>query len=232
MKRLLFISLIIAFLLSEIVLSMNRYAGLLIYVAIVGAILIGIEEDYEFLIHSEKLLVCLMIIPIARISEMFISFNFFWKTVIFYLVISFLAILYTKRFKLNPGYTKNKLWFLPVSIIIGICLVYIGSVFFDFGKHFEILFLIPFIVFSEEILFRGMIQNYSNKEYGSLVSIIGTSLLFAVFSLSYGFEFSYFILIANLIMCLIYDRTENIFLTIPINLCINLFLFVMPMPYL
>ncbi len=227
MKRLLFIFLIIAFLLSELILSINRNAGFLIYVIIIGILLINLEKD-ETLSHSEKLLVFLMIVPIARISELFINFSFFWKTVMFYFAISFLVVLYTRRFKINPGYTKSRLWFLPISIIIGICLGYAGSLIFNSGEYLEILFLLPFIVFSEEILFRGMIQNYAKKEYGSIISIIGTSLLFAVFSLSHGFALAYFMFMANIIMCLIYDRTENIWLTLPINLCINLSLFVLP----
>ncbi|MDD5192278.1 MAG: CPBP family glutamic-type intramembrane protease [Candidatus Nanoarchaeia archaeon] len=231
MKKLYFILLVLAFILPEIMLNVNKYAGVLIYAVIIGFILFDIEE-YEFMNNSEKLLIFLMIIPLARISEFFINFNFFWKTAIFYFVICFLVILYTGKFRINPRYTKSKLWFLPISIIIGICLSYIGSLYFDFGNHFELVFLIPFIVFSEEILFRGMIQNIAKKEYGSMVSVICVSLLFAIFSLSFGFKFAYFMFAANLIMCLVYDRTENIWLTIPINLCINLFLFVMHMPYL
>ena len=227
MKRLFFIFLILAFFLSELVLSINPYVGFLIYAVLIGVILVDLEKD-EFLSHSEKLLIFLMIIPIARISGLFAGFNFLWKTIVFYSAVSFLVVFYTRKFKINPGYTTSKLWFFPISIIIGVLLSYIGSLYFGFGNHFELIFLIPFIVFSEEILFRGMIQNYAKKEYGSLIAIIGTSLLFAVFSLSFGFKFLYFIFAANLIMCLIYDRTENIWLTIPINLCINLFLFVMP----
>lgn len=231
LKKPFFVFLIFAFFLLETILNINKYIGVLIYAVLIGIVLFDLEE-YEFLNNNEKLLIFLMIIPIARISEFFIDFGFFWKTVMFYFVISFLVIFYTKKFKINPGYTKSKLWFFPISIIIGVYLGYTGNLYFGFEKHFELIFLIPFIVFSEELLFRGLIQNHAKKEFGSMFAIIFTSILFAIFSLSFGFKFSYFILMANLIICLIYNQTENIWLTIPINLCINLFLFVIAFPVL
>ncbi len=165
MKKPIFISLILVFFLAEIMLGINKYIGVLIYALVLGLILIDLEED-DFLIQSDKLLIFMMILPIARISEMFVSFNFYWKTIIFYFVIYFLVLFYMRRFKINPGYTKSKLWFIPLSIIIGIYFGYIGNHYFGFEKHPEILFLLPFIVFSEELLFRGMMQDYAKKEYG------------------------------------------------------------------
>jgi membrane protease YdiL (CAAX protease family) len=231
MRKIFFIFLVAAFLFAEIILTFNETLGVLLYALLVGLILFDLE-DYEHLIHSDKLLVFLAIVPIARIGEFFIDFNFFWKAAVFYFAISFLVIYYTRSLKINPGYKTGNLWFFPLSIIIGIALSYIGSLYFGFEKNFELIFILPFIVFSEEILFRGMIQNYAKKSYGSLFAIITTSILFAIFSLSFGFKFSIFMFAANLIMCLIYDQTENIWLTIPINLCINLFLFVIVLPIL
>ena len=218
-----FVFLMLIFFISEIILRINNYLGVFIYAALIGIVLFDLEE-YEFLNNNKKLLVFLMILPVARISELFISFNFLWKTIMFYFVLCFLIIFYTKKFKINPGYTKAKLWFFPVSLVIGIYLGYIGGAYFNFEKHFELLFLLPFIMFSEELLFRGLIQNHAKKEFGSMFAVILTSILFAIFSLGFGFKFLYFIFAANLIMCLIYDKTENIWLTLPINLCINLFL--------
>ncbi len=226
MKKPTFIFLIFVFLLAEIILSVNEYFGVLIYALVLGLILVRLEED-DFLIQSDKLLIFMMILPIARISEVFVSFNFYWKTIMFYFVIYFLVLFYMRRFNISPGYTKSKLWFLPLSIIIGIYFGYIGNHYFGFEKHPEILFLLPFIVFSEELLFRGMIQNYAKKEYGKDIAIICTSLLFAIFSLSFGLGFAFFILLANLVMCMIYDKASNIWLTIPINFFMNLLLFVM-----
>src|SRR3989344_5474215 len=154
MRKVFFILLIIAFLFAEIILTFNKTIGVLLYSLLVAVILFDLEE-YEHLIHSDKLLVFLAIVPIARIAEFFIDFNLFWKTAVFYFAISFLILYYTRSLKINPGYTTSKLWFFPISIIIGILLSYIGSLYFEFGKQFEILFLLPFIVFSEEILFRG-----------------------------------------------------------------------------
>jgi membrane protease YdiL (CAAX protease family) len=231
MRKTFFIFLITAFLFAEIILTFNKVLGVLLYALLIGLALADLEE-YEHLTSSDKLLILLIIAPIARISEFFINFNLFWRTAVFYFTITFLVLYYTKNLKINPGYKTESLWFFPISLIIGVYFSYIGSLYFNFGRNFDLLFLIPFIVFSEEILFRGMIQNYTKKSYGSLFAIITTSILYVIFSLSFGFGFSYFIFAANLLMCLIYDRTENILLTIPINLCMNLFLFVAVLPIL
>jgi membrane protease YdiL (CAAX protease family) len=227
MKKIYFIALIALFFILELVLWINQTVGFYAYVVLVGVILIALERDkskeFDF---TEKLLIFLTIIPIARISEFFIEFGFFWETFIFYFVISFLVIFYTKKFRINHGYTKKKLWFLPLSIVIGILMGYAGNYLFELEKYPELLVLIPLIVFSEEILFRGMIQNFAG-EYGSSFSIIITSLLVAIFSfMSLGYQFAIFLFMCNLIIGLIYDETGNIFLTIPISLILNLLLFI------
>lgn len=227
LKKPFFIFLLIAFFVSEMNLHINVYLSILIYIFLIALVFFDLEE-YEFLNNSEKLLIFLTILPIARITEFFMDFGFLAKTAVFYFTLSFLIIYYTRNMKLNPGYTKAGLLFLPMSIIIGGVLGFIGNFYFRFAGTFELIYLLPFIVFSEELLFRGLIQNHAKKEFGSLFAIIFTSLLFAIFSLAYGFQFAYFMLMANLVICLIYNQTENIWLTLPINLLINLLLFILP----
>ncbi len=227
MKKLFFTTLILAFLASETALYLNKLAGFFSYIILVGIILASLEKD-EIIDSSEKLLIFLTVIPIARISEFFIDFSFFWKIFVFYSVVLFLAIFYTRKFQVKHGYSIKNFNFITLSLFLGVFLGYGGDNFFNFEKHFEILMLIPIIVFSEEILFRGMIQNFAKKQFGSLFSIIAVALLVSIFSLSFGgIKFAYFMLMCNLIMCLIYDRTENIWLTIQMSLFLNIFLFVM-----
>ncbi|MDD5087165.1 MAG: hypothetical protein PHV16_05435, partial [Candidatus Nanoarchaeia archaeon] len=93
MRKIFFIFLIAAFLFAEIILTFNETLGVLLYALLVGLILFDLE-DYEHLTDSDKLLVFLAIVPIARIGEFFIDFNLFWKTAVFYFAISFLIIYY------------------------------------------------------------------------------------------------------------------------------------------
>lgn len=225
MKKLAFIILILVFAGLEILLGYNDKIGLAVYAFLIGIILIAFESD-EALSHSDKLLIFIMIIPIARIAEIFINFSLFWKTLMFYFVIFFLVLFYTFKFKVKL-FTKKNLKWLPLGIILGALLGYGGNYLVGFEKHFELIWLLPLIAFSEEALFRGMIQNYAEKEYGALFAIITTSLLFGVFSLSFGFKFAGLMIAANLLICLIYKLTKNIWVTIPLNFFMNLLLFVM-----
>jgi membrane protease YdiL (CAAX protease family) len=225
MKKQFFVLLIEIFFVLELALIFNQTIGFFAYLVFVGIMLVFLEKNAT-LSHSHKMLIFLTIVPIARISEFFIEFDFFWKTAAFYFVISFLVIFYTRRFKINPGYTLKKLWFLPFSLIIGGYLGYAGNYLLNFDKTLNFLVLLPFIAFSEEILFRGMVQNFARKDYGASFSIITTSFLFAIFSLSLGIEFALLMFVCSLIMGIIYDKTGNILLTMPINLIINLLLFI------
>lgn len=229
MKKPFLILIIFAFLVSEIILRWNQLAGFLVYSVLIGIILVALEKEehlQHLISHSEKLLIFVLIVPIARIVEIFITFGLFWRILAFYSILAFLIIFYTRKFKINPGYTKKYLWFVPISIIIGILLGYLGNYVFNFEKNLILLTIIPLISLSEELLFRGMIQNYAKKDFGALFSMLSTSILFGIFSLGLGIMFALFSFACSLIICMIYDHTENIWLTIPINLAINVLLFV------
>jgi membrane protease YdiL (CAAX protease family) len=225
MKKQFFVLLVEIFFVLELVLIFNQTVGFFAYLVFVGIMLVILEKNATLSL-SYKMLIFITIIPIARICEFFIEFDFFWKTAVFYFVISFLVIFYTRKFKINPGYKTKSLWFLPFSIFIGGFLGYAGNYLLNFDKTPDFLILLPFIAFSEEILFRGMIQNFARKSYGASFSIITTSLLFAIFSLSLGIGFAFFIFVCSMFTGIIYDETGNIWLTMPINLIINLLLFI------
>jgi membrane protease YdiL (CAAX protease family) len=225
MKKPFFILIILAIFLSEISLKLNVLVGCLVYAVLVGVILISLEKD-RILEHSEKLLLFLAIVPIARIAECFIKFDVFFEAIIFYSILLFLVIYYVNKFRVDLGYELRTLIYLPFTIAIGFLLGFIGDYFFIFDKNTQFLFLLPIIALSEEILFRGMIQNFAKKEYGSSFSILFVSLLVSTFSLSFGISFALFMFISNLIICFIYDKTDNVWLTIPINFIMNLFLFI------
>ncbi len=216
--------------LSEIILRINQTFGFLLYSFLIAGCLISLAKA-ESLDNPSKLIIVFMILPIIRIAELFIVFEVFWKTFIVYCILLFLVIFYSMEFKINPGYTTKKLYLLPLVIIFSIFLGVIGNSFFSFEKYGLFFFLIPLIAYSEEILFRGLIQNFIKKNYGVVYSILFTAVLYSIFSISSGFPAVLFILFTALIISSIYYFTENIFLTIAMNVVLQLFLFVFPISF-
>ncbi|WP_367277968.1 CPBP family glutamic-type intramembrane protease [Flavobacterium sp.] len=162
-----------------------------------------------------------------RIFEIFIPFNFFWRTLIFYYLLFFLANFYLFKFKINPGYTKKFIFLLPLGILFGISTGFLGNYFFEITKNSSLLFIFPIMVFAEELLFRGLIQNLIKKSYGRFLAIIFAALIYGIFCMGFGFKIAVFFFAINFMICLVYDFSENIFLTFVINLIFNLFLFVL-----
>jgi len=224
MRKYLLVLLSLSIFLSEIILRINEIAGFFIYSFLISGCLLSLSRA-ESLNNHAKLIIVFMILPIIRIAELFVVFEFFWKVLIIYLILFFLVSFYSIRFKINPGWTKKKLWLLPLVIVFSAILGYVGNVFFNFEGYPELLLLIPLIAYADEVLFRGLIQNYAKKSYGAVSSILFTALLYGIFSMSYGFPAVLFIFLMALTISLIYNFTRNIFLTIAMNMVFHVFLF-------
>ncbi len=224
MKKHFAVFVILILILSEVLLNINKVIGFILYICLVALCLLSLSHT-KVLNEYGKLIIVLMIIPIVRIVELFISLSFFWEILISYSILLFLAFYYSVRFKLDHGHKKEKLGWLPLAIIIGIALGIVGNFFFSFEKYSWLIYLIPLIAYSEEILFRGMIQNLIKEGYGITLSILITAFLYGIFSLNYGYLFALFMFFAGIIIGLVYNHTKNIFLAVAINLILHFFLF-------
>jgi membrane protease YdiL (CAAX protease family) len=228
MKKYMLILIGACFLLSEIVLKVNPALGFISYSILIGGCLISLAGE-EKLGEQGKLMIVLMILPIIRIAELFISFEYFWRSFAVYYILFFLVVFYSLKFKINPGYTKKNLSLLFAVIPAGIILGFGGDALLsDIVKYPGFLFLLPVIAFSEEVLFRGMIQNLAEKSYKGFMPILFTSVLYAIFSLGYGIPVALFLLTVSFITGIIYHNTKNIFLTIILNMIVQFCLVVMP----
>lgn len=224
MKKYLLIILGMFLFLSEIILQFSPELGVILYSVLIGGCLIALAN--EEMDNHGKLLIVFTILPIIRISELFVRFEFMWRSFIVYYILVFLVLFYSLKFKINPGYTKKKLYLLPIVILVALLFGLFINNIFDLDKYFSFIFLLPVLAFSEEILFRGLIQNLTEKTYGELASILFTSILYAVFSLSYGFPFVLIMFIFSLISCLIYSYSKNIYLTMVFSLIFHFFVLV------
>ncbi len=225
MRKYLLVLLSLSLLLSEIIIRISPVFGFFLYSSLIAGCLISFSKA-EKLEDYSKLAIVLMILPIIRIAELFIGFDFLWRSISVYYVLCFLVTFYTIQFKINPGYTKRRLYLLPLVILAGVTLGFIGNLF-PFEKYSGFLLLLPIIAYSEEVLFRGLIQKLINNSYGGFSSIFFTSLLYSIFSLGYGLPIALFLFFVSLISCLIYHYTKNIFLTIAINLIFHGFILIL-----
>lgn len=225
MKKYLLVLLSLSLLLSEIILKINSTAGFVFYCALITGCVIALSKA-ESLDNQGKLMIVFMILPTIRIADLVIGFDFLIRSFIVYNLFLFLVVFYCVKLEINPGYTKKKLALLPVMILMGVVFGLLWNNFFFTEKWMGFLFMLPVIVYAEEVLFRGMIQNLIGKEYNGLSAIFFTSLLYWAFSLSYGLAISLFFFVVSLILCLVYQRTKNIFLTMAMSLVVHLFVLV------
>lgn len=216
MKKLTFIFVILGILLAELIFEWNQTAGYIIYSVLVGIVLISMEKDIH-LNKSEMLLIFLMIVPIARISELFIPFGGVWKVFIFYAIIVFLALYYAGKFWIKSKEIELHDLSYPLILII-FSIVAMGCAEWIFKMENSIIIpLILFIAYAEEVLFRGEIQNLTADRFAPIYAILCTSILYGIFCITYGFPIFLFGFAASLILCFIYHFTKNLHLTFIIN---------------
>jgi len=209
---------------SEIFLQFNAVVGFVLYSFLIAMCLLSLSH-HKYLNNYSKLIIVLMIVPIVRLTELFLSLDFLWKLVVSYSILLFLSFYYSVRFKLDHGHKKGSLAFMPIAIIFGIAIGFAGKYFFSFQMPSWIIFFIPVITYSEEILFRGMLQNLMKEGYGASFAVIISTGLYAIFSLSYGIVFAGFIFLAGLFIGIVYNYSKNIFGATLMNFLMHLGLF-------
>ncbi|MFC1682125.1 type II CAAX prenyl endopeptidase Rce1 family protein [Nanoarchaeota archaeon] len=220
MKSLL-ILLVISTLLSEIILQLNPTAGFLIYTLLITGCLLALSKT-ETLNKEAKLIIIFLIFPVIRILNLFLNLEPFWKTFLIYSVFLFLSTFYILKFKLNPGFIKKYIFLLPLTILLGIYFGFLTNLFLNLDK--QIILLIPIIILSEEIFFRGLLQNFAEKNYTIISSILFPAFLYSTLFI-YNLPLAFLFFFINIILCLIYTSTKNLYLTFALNFTLHLTIF-------
>jgi membrane protease YdiL (CAAX protease family) len=217
-----FLFVMLAIPLVEYVLNSFYAVGFAIYAIFVGVVLIIMENEIGPT-REEKVLVFLMIIPICRLVELFLNFNFFWNTLLFYLMIIGLVVYYSIKFKIktrpfigNPGY------FLLIFLVGGIGSL-VGKYALNWGFS-DFILLIPLIAYAEEIFFRGGFQNLTSEWFGNF-SILFTAFIYAAFSISHGFSFVLIAFFACLVISTFYHFSKNLYLSFILNVIFHILVF-------
>lgn len=209
----------------EYLLNTFPQIGFFVYAIFVGIILILMEDEIRHT-KEEKVLIFLMILPICRIAGIFLNIDFFWNTLIFYSLLIgttiYYAIKFSMKFEKTP-FIGNPSYFLITLALSGIIWA-VSKYLLNWGSA-KILFLIPLIVYAEEIYFRGGFQNLINEWFGNF-SILFTAFVYGIFSISHGFTFALIGFAVALVLSTLYHITKNIYLTYALNLIFHALLFV------
>ncbi|MEK6935319.1 MAG: CPBP family intramembrane glutamic endopeptidase [Nanoarchaeota archaeon] len=224
-KKIIFMVLVVMFL-SEILLQFNEIAGFVCYMLLITGILLTLI-NIERVDGSAKLMIILMIFPMIRILELFLHLSFYWRVSMVYYLFLFLTLFYFIKFGFEFKPKRGGFGWIVLCIILGILLGLFGKNFSGVERSILLITIIPIIVFSEELFFRGMVQESIEKSYGFSYSIIITAMFYAIASLGLGIGLILFFILFSLILSIIYGVTKNIWLTMIISTIVHVFLFVL-----
>ena len=213
MNKWLIVAMALVFLLSEIALQINPVWGFLFHVILLSGLLLGISFERE---DEYKLLLFLMILPIVRVAGVLVDVPDFWRVMLSYYLLVFLALFYSFSFKLNVGFNSKKIGFMPIVLIIGFVLGYVCEKITGLKLESTLILVASVISFSEELFFRGLIQK-NLREYGMIFCIFISALLYGIFSLGLGWKFALMAFALGVLSSVTYEITDNLFLSILMN---------------
>ncbi len=225
MKKYLFVIIILCFLLCEIVLEILPNVGFLLYVVLIFAAFLSISKFKNS--EDARLVSVMLILPTVRIVSVFLNFGFLINLTIFYSALFLLVLIYQFRLKISVGYNLNKSWLLLAAVLIGAGLGFLGNYAFGIEKHIEIIALASLIAFSEESLFRSLIQNCIKELYSPWIAVFSSAFIYLIFNISQGIYVALFLFLVGLISAIMYQYSKNIFPSILLNLTVTVLLFVL-----
>lgn len=212
---------------SEILLIRNSIAGIIFYSILLIGVLFALAYSKKFE-KSQEFLLVFMILPLSRIASCFLSLYIPWKAELMAVLVLGISVYYIARFKINLGSMKKRLWLAPFSVIFGISLGIFGNLFLNVEKTYFLIAIIPIAAFSEELFFRGLLQNLVLEENSLFSSALFISLLYGAVNISLGFSAACLFFAANFVICLIYGISRNLILGYIINLILSFSLFALP----
>lgn len=222
MKGLIVVLMLFLVAFTEIFLAKSPMIGFVLYLGFLTAVCFILSKN-ENLGKFDKFFILLLIVPLIRVLQLFITLPQPWESIISYSILLILSIYYLVWFRF-PLKLRGNYVILPLVLILGFLLGFIGKIFLSVPANLSIL-LILLIILSEEIFFRGLLQESSAPIFGISLSIIIPAVFYSLVHISLGiFAFGYF-LIFGLISGLIYASTRNLILCIILALITNFVLF-------
>lgn len=225
-RKLSLLNLIMLIFLSEATVFFWPLIGIFVNAFILTSLLISAVFDKTL----RNLLVCLSIIPAFRlIGFSNPSTDIVFRTLLIYYLIFVMSFVYKVYFKIKKtGHNLNHIKNLYLMVFIGI-LFGLSEYFYlpKDGLNLNLplglaLLFFSFFGYTEELLFRGLIQNSLAKITKPLYSVLFTSTLYSFVHLANGLRGIVFAFFVSLIISTIFSQKKNIFLTTILNTTVNL----------
>ena len=197
-------------LLIEILLIKNPLLGLILYLVFMTSLYFIFSRN-EKLLPLFKFVTLLLLIPLIRILQFFVSLPEYISDIVVYSILLLLTLYYLIWFKISPRTRRNWI-FLPIIVIIGVIMGLLGKFFLN-----EMVFL-PFslillISVSEELFFKSLLFETGKDVLKPFALILSLSLFYAVLHISFGFTAFAFFLLFSLISNMLYYSTRNVILS-------------------
>ena len=212
-------------LLNEIVLKFSGDVGIFMYLILMTATLLILARN-EKLDETSVLIIALLVVPLIRISELFLDVSFVWKVFVGNAILLFVGYYYSVRFGIDLGENLKGLLVLPFIVAIGALLGILGG--FGAEKSLGLLMVLPLVAFSEEIFFRGLMQNLIGKRCGVIYALVFPAVIYGVMSIGLGYWLAGLFFIMSFLSGVVYWATKNVFLSMVLNLVFSIFVFVIP----
>jgi membrane protease YdiL (CAAX protease family) len=212
-------------LLAELMLKIDSRITFLLYFVVIVFFLFALSKTMS-LSREGELASIFLIIPIVRVIQLFLNIDFFWNNLILYTCFLYLAIVCVTRFDLKEGFTTYKGHFVIYGLLIGIILGLFSSELLLVEKKGSLLYLLPLIVFAEEIFFRGVLQTFIEEKYGRIIGMVFVSVIYGFLCLNQGNLFALLFFVFYLAGSILYTETRNLFATVGLSLMFHLFFLV------
>ncbi|HSW96469.1 MAG TPA: CPBP family intramembrane glutamic endopeptidase, partial [Candidatus Saccharimonadales bacterium] len=173
---------------------------------------------------------CVTFIVINFINIYFHFSGMYMNTLIIYLILLFIALIYClKIFHQEKLFSLKNLKHIYIIFPVGILLAYTIFYFIGFSQYrvfnlplYQAIGLVILIGISEEIFFRALIQNAVTKMTDSFIAVTFTSILYGLFHFNSNLFTTLLFIILSLTYCTIYAIWRNIYIAIGLNILVNL----------
>lgn len=227
MEKVIALVFVLFVLLNEIVIGFNSEIGAIMYLVLMSVALFILSKQ-ENLDDTGKMIVIFLVVPLIRIVSLFLDISYIWKLTFGYGILLFLGMYYLYEFNIDIGNIKEYFWMLPIVIFIGAVVGVFSNIMFANDGNLLLIMILPLIVSSEEIFFRGLMQNSIRKSCSLIYSIIIPAVIYGALSFYLGLGLAVLFFFIGIFSGLLYLFTKNIFLSIAFNLVISTFIFIIP----
>jgi membrane protease YdiL (CAAX protease family) len=185
--------------------------------------------------RARKLAISAAIIPTTMLVSLSLpQHDVFARSAVYYILILLLSLLYGYMFTMNEPHSvmslgKKYIILLPLMVVIGQVLGALGFVVLrgQYPYHGTPIALVASTAvvfgFSEELLFRGLLQQQALKVVHPVAAVVITSLAYAVVFTVHGSVLPFvFALIAGSVLSTIYYFKQNLLLTTATNVAMKL----------